>query len=76
MEISPQEIEVVGAHGGRNWYASEGIKENGSGIAINYLADSQDEVDAIAQGLGIAHGVSLHKKAKYVGPSEEYKLIN
>jgi len=73
MEVSRDEYEVHGPNGGSDWYASEGIGENGQSVSINYIASDQREVTALAHGLGIAHNVHMHKKAQRIGTAAEYR---
>lgn len=67
MEIQPDEVDVYGPGNNAQWYASEGLSETGHKVVINYLVDSEGDVNALAHGLGIAHNVSMHQKAEHIG---------
>jgi hypothetical protein len=67
MEIQPDEVDVYGTGRNTQWFASEGLSENGHKVVINYLVRDEAEVNALAHGLGISHNVSMHTKAEHIG---------
>jgi hypothetical protein len=73
MEIQPDEIDVYAPGNTSKWFASEGLSETGHGVVINFLADNEEEVAPLAHGLGIAHNVSMHKKAEYIGTAQDFR---
>jgi len=72
MDVQPDEIEIHGTGANSKWFSSEGLNGKGKGVVLNYLTDTEEEVDALAHGLGIAHDVSMHTKAKYVGTRQDF----
>lgn len=72
MEIDPDEIEVYPPSGGSRWFASSGLNGQGKQVVVNYFVDEKQEVNALAHGLGIAHDISMHKEAEYIGPASDY----
>jgi len=72
MEVSRDEFEVHGPHGGSKWFASTGVGKNGQSVTINFLSENEEEVDALAHGLGIAHDVHMHQRAEEIGTAADY----
>lgn len=72
MEIMPDEVDVYGPGRKDKWYSSEGLSENGHKVVINYLVGDEKEVPALAHGLGIAHNVSMHNNAEYIGTDQDF----
>lgn len=72
MEISNDDIDAVGPLGGSKWFSSQGIGKRGQTVALNFLVNDEDEIPALAQGLGIAHNVHMHKEAEYIGTRDDY----
>lgn len=72
MNIEPFEHDVYGPGRNREWFASTGIGPSGQGVTLNFFADSKEDVKPIAQGLGIAFGVTCHVEAEHIAPASEY----
>ncbi len=72
MDVSPDEYETHAPGQASKWYSSEGLNQKGKAVVINYLVDDESQVSALAQGLGIAHNVSMHKKAEYIGTRQDF----
>lgn len=72
MDVQPDEITVHGTGQASKWYSSDGINDKGAGVALNFLVDDEREIKPLAHGLGIAHGVHMHKKAKHIGTRGDF----
>jgi len=72
MEVSYDDHDSYAPNSGKYWFASSGTGDKGQEVTLNYFADSKEEVAALAHGLGIAHSVSNHKEAEYIGRATDY----
>jgi hypothetical protein len=73
MEVDKSDINAIGTGRSDLWFASEGVSGNGTPTTINYFVESKEEVAALAHGLGIAHDLSMHTEAEYIGRKADYE---
>jgi hypothetical protein len=76
MDIRPDEIDMHGTGSASNWYSSKGLNKDGRGVVLNFFADTEEEVHALAHGLGIVHDVSMHERAIFIGTRQDYEEID
>jgi hypothetical protein len=66
------EHTVIGASGGKEWYALEGLGGNGISTTINFIVASDSEVAGLAQAQCIIHNVTPRGRARKVGSKTDY----